>query len=81
LQNLYRSFGAFLRKFPNLEHNTFVVSQKHQYRHPLSFEKYSNCGWHSILDFNNGGVNVFLNKLDHSRMSQAKQTVKAYLTT
>jgi 23S rRNA G2445 N2-methylase RlmL len=51
IQNLYRRFGTFLRSYPHLDLNSFVVAQKHKYQNPLSFEKYSNCGWDKVLDF------------------------------
>ena len=78
LHNLYRRFGKFLRFYPNLEHNTFVLAQAHHYGHKLSFEKFSNCGWSKEIAFTNGGIGVHLLKLDMSQVSQVKQTMAAY---
>jgi len=44
----------------------------------LSFEKFSNCGWSKDLFFDNGGLSVYLHKLDMAQISQTKQTVEAY---
>lgn len=66
LHHLYRRFGRFLRLYPSLEHNTYVVAQAHHYGHKLSFEKFSNCGWSKEIAFKNGGIGVHLLKYDMS---------------
>ncbi|CDW76469.1 UNKNOWN [Stylonychia lemnae] len=78
LQNIYRRFGKFIRNYPSLEKNTFVLAQSHHYGHKLSFEKFSNCGWSKELNFSNGGLSVHLLKFDMSQVSEVKQTLQAY---
>lgn len=78
LHHLYRRFGRFLRLFPNIEYNAFVLAQAHHYGHKLSFEKFSNCGWRKEIAFTNGGIGVHLLRLDMSQLSETKQTIDAY---
>ena len=56
----------------------FVLAKSRHYGHELSFEKYSNCGWHNQLHFSNGGLSVNLLKLDMARKSEVKKTLSAY---
>ena len=44
----------------------------------MSFEKYSNCGWHNILHFANGGISVNLLRFDMARKSKVKHVIGAY---
>jgi hypothetical protein len=67
-----------IKHLDNLEFNTYVVAQAHHYGHKLSFQKFSNCGWHNRLFFSNGGLNVYLHQLDMSSISETKQTVQVY---
>ena len=56
----------------------YVVAKSRHYGHDLSFEKFTNCGWHSQLHFNNGGLAVNLLRLDPGKLSKVKHTLSAY---
>ena len=80
IHHLYRRFGRFLRTYPALELNSYVLAQAHHYGHKLSFEKFSNCGWRKQIVFENGGIGVHLLKMDMKAVSEVKQTIEAYKT-
>jgi len=61
-----------------MDNNIFVVARKMKYGNPLSFQKLSNCGWKTRLDFMNGGINVNLLKYDQRKLSRNRELIRIY---
>lgn len=79
LQNIFRRFGKMCASIgPQMDDNIYVVARKMRHSNPLSFEKLSNIGWDTRMDFSNGGLNVNLLKLNSMKVNKAKEIVKAY---
>lgn len=55
-----------------------MVAKSRHWGHDLSFEKFSNCGWHNNLHFSNGGLSVNLLRMDPAKLSKVKHTIAAY---
>ena len=65
-QALYRRFGRWLVHNKDLA-NVFVVARKTDPRSKSNFMRASGLHWDTELDFNNGGLNVFLLRLNREK--------------